>query len=64
MTIQLCHQEEMNVMDLGDEYNDEPISTEMLEDIRDGSKSHLRVNRKNARYKICDCIKRSQAEWK
>ena len=32
-------------MDSGDESDDDPISTEMLEDIRDGSQSHMNVNR-------------------
>ena len=38
--------------------------TVMLEDIRDDSQSHPSVNRREACYKICDCIKLSQAEWK
>ena len=33
----------MNVMDSGDESDDEPISTEMLEDVFDGSQSHPNV---------------------
>ena len=32
------------------------ISTEMLEDIRDGSQTHPNVNRREARYKILDFI--------
>ena len=51
-------------MDLGDESDDEPMSIEILEDIRNGSKSHPSVNRIDACYKIHDCIKRSQSEWK
>ena len=43
-------------MDSGDESDDEPMSMEMLEDIRDGSKSHTIVNRIDASYKIRDCI--------
>ena len=39
-------------MDSGDDTEDEPISTDILEDIRDGSKSHKSVNRREARYKI------------
>ena len=54
----------MDAMDLGDWSDDEPISTEMLEDIRDGSKSNPIVNRREACYKICDQIKRIQTEWK
>ena len=51
-------------MDSCDESEDESISTDMLEDIRYGSKSHPRVNRREARYKIYDCIKQIQLEWK
>ena len=47
-------------MDSVNGYDDESISTDMLEDNRDGSKSHPSVNRIEARYKICDRIKRSQ----
>ena len=38
----------MDVMDSGNESDDEPMSTEMLEDILDRSKSHLSVNRIDA----------------
>ena len=51
-------------MDSGDESDDERMSTEMLKYISDGSKSHPGVNMREARYKICDRIERSQAEWK
>ena len=54
----------MDVMDSCDEYDDEPMSTGMLEDICDGSKSHLSINRREACYKICARIKQRQAEWK
>ena len=40
------------------------MSTDMLEDIRDGSQSHPSINRIEARYKIRDCIKQRQLEWK
>ena len=47
-------------MDYGDESDDEPISTEMVEDIHDGSQSHPNVNRREACYKICDPINQRQ----
>ena len=47
-------------MDSGDYSDDGPISKEMLEDIRDGSQFHPKVNRIEARYKIRDHIKQSQ----
>ena len=60
----LISKEEMYAMDSSDESEDEPMSMEMLEDIRDGSKSHPRVNRREARYKIRNRIKLRQMEWK
>ena len=44
----------MDMMDSGDESDDDPIFMEILEDIHDGSQSHPRVNRRKARYKIRD----------
>ena len=41
----LISEEEMDVMDSGDEYEDEPMPTNISEDIRDGSQSHPSVNR-------------------
>ena len=41
----ILSKEEMDVMDSGDKSDDEPMSMEMLEDIRDGSQSHPNVNR-------------------
>ena len=51
-------------MNPGDESDNKPMSTEMLEEIRDGSQSHPNVNRREARYKIRDCIKQKQSEQK
>ena len=51
-------------MDYGDESDHHLISTEMLEDIRDGSQTHPDINRRDARYKIRDRIKQRQPEWK
>ena len=41
----------------GDESEDEPISTEMLEDMCDSSQSHPSVNRRQVRYKMRYIIK-------
>ena len=43
-------------MDSGDESDDDPISTKMLEDIRDRSQSHPNINQIEARYNIRDSI--------
>ena len=47
----------MDATSSGDEFDDEPMSTYMLEDIRYGSQYHPIVNRREARYKICDILK-------
>ena len=54
----------MDVMDSGDEDEDEPMYTEMLEDTHDGGMSHTIVNRREACYKIRDRIKQRQTEQK
>ena len=58
----LIIEEEMDTMDSGYESDGEPMSTEMLEDIRDGSKSHPSENRRETCYKIRDRIKQRQYE--
>ena len=60
----LLSKDEMDVMDSRYEYDAEPMSTEILEYIHDGIQSHPRVIRREARYKIYDCIKQRQSEWK
>ena len=54
----------MEDINSGDESDHDIISTEMLEDICDGSQTHTNVNRREARYKIRDCISQRQPEWK
>ena len=60
----LLIKEEMDSMDSGYESDDDDISTEMLENIRDGSQSRPSINRRKARYKIHYHIKQRQLEWK
>ena len=47
----------MDLMPLGDESDAEPMSTNMLEDICDGSQNHPGINRIEAQYNKCGCIK-------
>ena len=60
----LVSEEEMDAMDSGNESDDEPMYTEMLEDICDGSQYHMSVNSREAHYKIRDHIKKTKSEWK
>ena len=53
----LLSKEEMYAINSGNESYDDPISTQMLEDICDGGQSHLHVNMREEHYKIRDRIK-------
>ena len=52
------------MMPSGDESDAETMSTDMLEDISDGSNSNPRMNRKGDCYRILDHLKQRQVEWK
>ena len=40
------------------------MSTDRLEDIRDGSQSHPRINSREEQYNIRYCIRQVQVKWK
>ena len=52
----LVSKEKMDTMDSVDESDDDSMSTDMLEDICDGSQSHSKVNRRESCYKVRDHI--------
>ena len=54
----------MYAVNSGDESDHDIISTDMLEDIRDGSQTHPNINRREAHYKIRDHIRQRESEWK
>ena len=56
----LISEEEMDTMSSGDESDAGPMSTDMLEYIRDIGQSHPSINRIEAHYKILAHIKRGQ----
>ena len=53
-------EQDMENINSGDESDRDPISMEMLEDIRDGSQTHPNVNRREARYKMRDRIRQKE----
>ena len=53
----MMSEQDMENINYGDESDHDLISTEMLEDIRDGSQTHPNVNRRAAHYKIRDSIR-------
>ena len=58
----MMSKQDMDAMNYGDESDHYLISTEMLEDILDGSQIHPTVNRREAHYKIHDRIRQRQLE--
>ena len=48
----------MDAINSGDESDHDLISTDMLEDIHDGSQTHLNVNIREARYEIRDSTRK------
>ena len=62
-SIMISEQDTENI-NSGDESDHDLISTETLEDICDRSQTHSNVNIREERYKICDCIRQRQSEWK
>ena len=60
----MMSEQDMENINSGDESDHDLISTEMLEDIRDGCQTHTDVNRRESRLKIRDRIRQRQSEWK
>ena len=54
----------MENLDSNEQSDHDLISTEMLEDIRDGTQTHPNVNKMEARYKICDRVRQKESQWK
>ena len=57
-------EQDMENLDSSDESDHDLISTEMLQDICDGSQTHPNVNKREARYKISDRVRKRKSEWK
>ena len=60
----MMNKQDMENLDSNQKSDHDLISTETLEDICDGSQTHLTVNKRESRCKIRDRIKQSQSEWK
>ena len=60
----MMSEQDMENLDSNEQSDHDIISTEMLEEILDGSQTDPNVNRKESRYKIRDRIKQRKLEWK
>ena len=54
----------MENIDGKEKFDDDLISTETLHDIRDGNQTHPKIDKREARLKICDNIKQNKLQWK
>ena len=62
-SIMMSEQDMVN-LDEKEKFDDDLISTETLYDIRDGNQTHPNVDKREARLKICDCIKQKKRNGK
>ena len=60
----MMSEQDMENIDSNEKSDHDLISTEMLEDISDGSQTHVNDNKREAPYKIRDRIRQRQPEWK
>ena len=56
----MMSEQDMENLNYNEHSDHDLISTEMLENIRDGSQTHLNVNKREARYKIRDRIRQKE----
>ena len=60
----MMSKQDMENLDSNEESDHDLISTETLEDIRDGSHTHPNVNEWEPHYKIHESIRKMKSEWK
>ena len=60
----MMREQDMENLDSNEKSDHDIISTDMLEDIRDGSQTHPNVNKREARYEIRDRVRQRELEWK
>ena len=60
----MMNEQDMENLNSNEQSNHDLISTEMLEDIGDGSQSHPNNNQRESHYKRRDLIGQRQLEWK
>ena len=60
----MMSENDMENLDETEKFDDDLISTETLHDIRDGNQTHPKINKREARMAIRDCIKQTKSQWK
>ena len=60
----MMSEQDMENLDFSDKSDHDLISTDMLEDIRDGIQTHPDVNKREAHDEICDRVRQKESQWK
>ena len=60
----MMNKQDMENLDSNEKSDHNVISTEMLEDIRDGIQTYPTVNKREGRYEIRDRIRQKEYQWK
>ena len=60
----MTSEKDMENKDEKENWDDDLINTETLRDIRDGNQTHPNIDKREARHKIRDRVKRKKLEWK
>ena len=56
----MISEQDVENLDSSDDSDHDLISTETLHDISDGCQTHPNINKREARYKIRDCVRQRQ----
>ena len=59
----MMSEKDMENLDEKENFDDDLISTETLHDIHDGNQTHLNIDKREARLKICDRIKQNDVHF-
>ena len=54
----------MENLDIKEKFDDDLISTETLQDIRDGNQTHPKIDKREAHMAIRNRIKQKKSQWK
>ena len=60
----MMSEKDMENLNETEKFDDDLISTETLHDISDGNQTHLKINKREARMAIRDCIKQKKSQRK
>ena len=60
----MMSEKDMENLDGKEKFDDDLINTDTLHDIRDGNKTHPKIDKREARMAIRDRIKQKKSQWK